>query len=742
MDGISSSVRKPAVSVNTRVNYTNSGITPSNLSICYTDENLILPRNPNVASVVFHGSVAYTDTRVKAQDVSYTSCDERLDSSLFLSYSQANGVPQESKLATYMNRQSASTPTIATAHAITKGLAGLTIEQTVSTKKVTPQAPEFIPAASTGGTVSPNFLRAFSSPVNNFVRRTSVESPLPLTPHLTPQPSPPLSNCSPTSSLEKTSVTPVSAYQENVGGTTYFYPASGGENSSLNSSGLSLNSNTSVSSVVLPSFHMYPGTPTHLHPVPQSKAGSGYYIAEELRLEALHRNALVLSQPDPDQYPDLPNEIDNYHDLCPLQSATGNTLRKSQLLGYPISTYKATNTKTGVRYCLRRVHGFRLLNTKSMVMIDMWKRLQHSNIVQLREVFTTKAFGDYSMIFVYDYHPGAETMMVKHFTQVEPVNGYCDPFSADPSAPRPYSHQKNALLRQQLPENVIWNYIMQLTSALRVIHSAGLACRTLDPTKILLTGRSRLRLSCLAIADVLSFDPTATNPLHLIPHYQQEDLTALGKLVLALGCRSLMAIQRENIQTSLDLVTRTYSSDLRNLIMYLLSSQQQQQQPRNVTDLMPMIGARFYTQLDAAQMRADILENELAKEMENGRLCRLLVKLGTVNERPELNMDPTWAETGDRYMLKLFRDYLYHQVTEDGRPWIDMAHVVHCLNKLDAGVHDKICLMSRDEQSVLVVSYAELKHCLEQSFDEILAAAATVPTSATVATAAKPDPVS
>lgn len=85
-------------------------------------------------------------------------------------------------------------------------------------------------------------------------------------------------------------------------------------------------------------------------------------------------------------------------------------------------------------------------------------------------------------------------------------------------------------------------------------------------------------------------------------------------------------------------------------------------------------------------------------------------------------MDGTWSETGDRYMLKLFRDYVFHQVTEDGRPWLDMAHVIQCLNKLDAGVPEKVCLMSRDEQSILVVSYAELKHCLEQSFDEILSA--------------------
>ena len=53
-------------------------------------------------------------------------------------------------------------------------------------------------------------------------------------------------------------------------------------------------------------------------------------------------------------------------------------------------------------------------------------------------------------------------------------------------------------------------------------------------------------------------------------------------------------------------------------------------------------------------------------------------------------MDSTWSETGDRYLLKLFRDYVLHPVTEDGRPWIDLAHVVACLNRLDAASHDKV----------------------------------------------------
>ena len=45
-----------------------------------------------------------------------------------------------------------------------------------------------------------------------------------------------------------------------------------------------------------------------------------------------------------------------------------------------------------------------------------------------------------------------------------------------------------------------------------------------------------------------------------------------------------------------------------------------------------------------------------------------------------------------RYMLKLFRDYMFHQVMEDGRPFLDMAHVITNLNRLDAGIPDKVIL--------------------------------------------------
>lgn len=35
--------------------------------------------------------------------------------------------------------------------------------------------------------------------------------------------------------------------------------------------------------------------------------------------------------------------------------------------------------------------------------------------------------------------------------------------------------------------------------------------------------------------------------------------------------------------------------------------------PRSINDIMPMIGARFYTQLDAAQLRSDVIDAELCQ---------------------------------------------------------------------------------------------------------------------------------
>ena len=67
---------------------------------------------------------------------------------------------------------------------------------------------------------------------------------------------------------------------------------------------------------------------------------------------------------------------------------------------------------------------------------------------------------------------------------------------------------------------------------------------------------------------------------------------------------------------------------------YLLSTTQGSR-VKSIQEVMPMIGARFFSQLEAATLHADVLEDQLARELNNGRLFRLLCKIGTVVDRAE-----------------------------------------------------------------------------------------------------------
>uniref|UniRef100_A0A3Q1CSB8 PAN2-PAN3 deadenylation complex subunit PAN3 n=1 Tax=Amphiprion ocellaris TaxID=80972 RepID=A0A3Q1CSB8_AMPOC len=584
-----------------------------------------------------------------------------------------------------------------------------------------PAASEFIPkGAPRMATMAQSTVQAFPSPLFAHPGLSSStaaalapgmslsagSSPLhspKITPHTSPAPRRRSHTPNPANYMVPTTASDQGTHiiqKETVGGTTYFYTD---------------NTPAPMAGMVFPTYHIYPPTAPHVAYMQPKANAPSFFMADELRQELINRHLITMAQIDHSENPDVPSEVDSYHSLFPLEPLPPpNRMQKTSNFSYITSCYKAVNSKDDLPYCLRRIHGFRLVNTKCMMLVDMWKKIQHSNSVTLREVFTTKAFGDHSLVFSYDFHAGAETMFSRHFN---------DPAADSYFTKRKWGQHEPPPPRQHaglLPESLIWAYIVQLSSALRTIHTAGLACRVMDPSKILITGKTRLRVNCVGVFDVLTFDNSQTNHLALMPQYQQADLVSLGKVVLALACNSLAGIQRENLQKAMELVSINYSSDLKNLILYLLT---EQSRLRSVNDIMPMIGARFYTQLDASQMRNDVIEEDLAKEVQNGRLFRLLAKLGTINERPEFQKDPTWSETGDRYLLKLFRDHLFHQVTEAGTPWIDLSHIVSCLNKLDAGVPEKISLVSRDEKSVLVVTYSDLKRCFDSTFQELQAAA-------------------
>jgi hypothetical protein len=47
--------------------------------------------------------------------------------------------------------------------------------------------------------------------------------------------------------------------------------------------------------------------------------------------------------------------------------------------------------------------------------------------------------------------------------------------------------------------------------------------------------------------------------------------------------------------------------------------------------------------------------------------------------------DPSWADTSERYVLRLFMEYIFKQYTEEGEPSLDWGLTFEALNKLDAG---------------------------------------------------------
>jgi PAB-dependent poly(A)-specific ribonuclease subunit 3 len=70
--------------------------------------------------------------------------------------------------------------------------------------------------------------------------------------------------------------------------------------------------------------------------------------------------------------------------------------------------------------------------------------------------------------------------------------------------------------------------------------------------------------------------------------------------------------------------------------------------------------------------------------------------------------------------VKLFRDYVFHQCDENGHPIVDLGHVTECLNKLDVSADEKVLMMSRDGQNLLVASFADLKRSFDNAFADLV----------------------
>ena len=427
----------------------------------------------------------------------------------------------------------------------------------------------------------------------------------------------------------------------------------------------------------------------HLYTRPVDSTNS-HFLSDALREDLQKRAEATRTSIGPSL--GLPEELQGYHSLTPLEETNGE---RRKIFSWYSTIYRAINTVDGVTYALRRIENYRLAQSSAFGSIEAWSRIRHPSIVRLREAFTTRAFGDSSLVVVYDYHPNAQTLQDVHL-KAKPIS---------------YHRSRSASVPDRVPETVLWSYIAQIASAIKTVHEAGLALRILDPSKILLYGKNRVRLGSCGIVDVLMHDTRQD-----LAALQQEDFIMFCRLIFALCCGATSAIS--SLAKAVEALSRYYSNDVKSIALYLVSKPGNSKSIMQVLDLVGR--SRLVREMDELHSSVDRIEGELMSELENGRLFRLMCKLGFINERPEFAREPRWSETGDRYIIKLFRDHVFHQVDENGNPILNMSHVLSCLNKLDSGVDERIMLVSRDEQSCLVVSYKEVKACIDSAFNDLV----------------------
>ncbi|KAI6187629.1 PAN2-PAN3 deadenylation complex subunit PAN3 [Aphelenchoides besseyi] len=363
-----------------------------------------------------------------------------------------------------------------------------------------------------------------------------------------------------------------------------------------------------------------------------SGAMNGYLADEpDLRTRLLQRQ--MAQQCYPTDGLDLPDNIEHFRHLKPI--GRNPSMRTGNHVEH---LYKAVSTIDGLTYAVHRI--------------------------------TTA-------LFVYDFQPLAESIL-KHFFH---TNGTI----------------KSKYMGNGVPginEQLVWNFIIQISCAIRTVHAASMAVRCLDLNRIIVNTSGRFMVSGVGITEVLTAEPSS-NLIAL----QMEDLRMFGAILMTLLSGTLHPVSQDrggNPQS----IDAHYSPDLRNVVKVLShAAAHNGGRVTSINEIMPMIGARFYSHMESLQIRVDMLENDL---------CKI-----RASKRPK---EPYWSDTSERYMLKLFRDYVFHQVDAYGRPVLDLAHIVLNLNKLDSGVNETIQLASRDNENVLLVTYKDLRNYLETSF--------------------------
>ena len=125
---------------------------------------------------------------------------------------------------------------------------------------------------------------------------------------ISPQDSPSRGRCSPPNAggqEDNGSTSNLPTYQENVGGTTYFFTAQ--DQPPFANTGATGSPSPFTAApqptLVFPPYHVLPPTPAHVHHLRAPANAPHFFMGDELRQHLLEKHALTLAHVDPEQFP-------------------------------------------------------------------------------------------------------------------------------------------------------------------------------------------------------------------------------------------------------------------------------------------------------------------------------------------------------------------------------------------------------------------------------------------------------
>ncbi|SJM88755.1 related to PAB-dependent poly(A)-specific ribonuclease subunit PAN3 [Zygosaccharomyces bailii] len=427
-------------------------------------------------------------------------------------------------------------------------------------------------------------------------------------------------------------------------------------------------------------YHLYaPDPPPHLKASLKSneRIAENLFIPNDLREHLVKRNLASLQI-----FPiggAVPTIVQDYFGLVPLDF-NKNAGKKDSFQGHKNSLYKVFSNIDGNVYLLRRIHAVGNIEPSHISKtFHAWNKVHCANVVGLVDLFLTTKFGDSSLCAVYDYYPMASSLYEDHF-----VNFPLKPIT----------------------QEYLWSYLVQLSNALNAVHSCGLVIDVLDLHKVIVTGNpGRIRVSDCGPLDVLKAGDESRD----IQIEQQESFVKLGNLLMELASKLGPVSGPQSFSVENLVVDESFKSVLK----YLLDESNKN---KSVMEMAPLFHEKIFSVIDSSLTYTDYTEGVLSKELENGRLFRLICKLNFIYGRMESRIDVNWSESGDKFPILLFYDYVFHQVDATGKNVMDLTHVLRCLNKLDAGVAEKIALVTPDEMNCIIVSYKELRDLIDTTF--------------------------